>query len=236
MSCSLCISPLNYNQTDIHWPIEGSLYSTTGHLRDPCSYISESGWTGLPEAVELGEQPPPMAAIQSMDPHTVAHATEWRLEQPSPTCENICEAVGGHSSSPTPWWLVGQQLWLAAWPAQLWTDGAGKLSPQWQHPGHQLPRNGGCIQVPPHQRQPQQHLWTQHPWQWCNQHPQTTQEQQCRWYTGQHHPSLQRASRERQDPGNQSQSNQSFTKIRKVDYYHNCAGKGSIHQNDEELQ
>ena len=44
VSCSLLL----YNQSGIHWPTEDSLHSTTGHLRDPCIYASEGGWTGCP--------------------------------------------------------------------------------------------------------------------------------------------------------------------------------------------
>lgn len=43
-----CLSLLSYNQSDIHWPTEDPLHSTTRCLRDPCIYTSEGGWTGPP--------------------------------------------------------------------------------------------------------------------------------------------------------------------------------------------
>ena len=33
--------PSSYNQSDMHWPTEDSLYSTTGCIRYPCIYTSE---------------------------------------------------------------------------------------------------------------------------------------------------------------------------------------------------
>ena len=46
VSSSLCLSPLSYNQSDIHGPTEDSLHSRRSCIRDPCIYTSDGGWTG----------------------------------------------------------------------------------------------------------------------------------------------------------------------------------------------
>lgn len=85
---SFYLSPLNYNQEDIHWPVEDSLRSTTRGLGDPGSYTSKNGWTGpLGSNGTRGAAPSPTQGGSNpghRSSHSSPHDCEWKWEQPSP--------------------------------------------------------------------------------------------------------------------------------------------------------
>ena len=180
------------------------------------------------ETVELREQccsPPLVAVTQDTDPHAVAHVTacgaavslawsiqllvEWWQQPGLHSCQ---QSTGGSAyviagrqgerkkTAPvtTQWWQVD--------PATRGIRNHSKTddpTPSGGSPDTSSTSSGGCLQVPgsPDSWQWQQHPWTQHFWQLCNQHHQTTWEQQCRWCMGQQHMRPQRASRGTRDPG-----------------------------------
>ena len=78
VSCSLCLSPSKWQLNGHSLTNRGYPHSTTGHLRDPCSYTSDDGGTG-----SLGTNgtkwedtsPSPAAASLVRDPYTAAGVT-----------------------------------------------------------------------------------------------------------------------------------------------------------------
>ena len=67
MRSSLDLSHFRLQLNGLSLINRGHRNSTTGHLRDPCSYTSEGGWTAPKEVVEIGEYFPgpcqPLAAL-----------------------------------------------------------------------------------------------------------------------------------------------------------------------------
>ena len=111
---SLCLSSLNYNQTDINRPIEDSLHSTTECLRHPGSSIAEGGWTGPLGSSESRRAAPSPNPGNSQSGHRSSCSSlcncEWRQGWPSPTHLNASGEVADlHThvcvrTSPRQWW------------------------------------------------------------------------------------------------------------------------------------
>ena len=108
VSLSLCLSPISYNQSDIQWPKNDSLHSTSECLSDPCLYTSEGGWTGPLRGSRTRGAAPFLSPSRGDPKRRHLHLLTGQWPQASRT--NMALVVWPLPAAPQ-WWWVAHMFW-----------------------------------------------------------------------------------------------------------------------------